>query len=144
MNKFASSSGLRNAFLRRAGHTVAECLAAFAMLAPIAVLVTKIDWQNDRANRDNSLAAAAHRDLINARETVGSWDFETVSQANIESIDIPLDAEFKDRKRTWLVVVQDVTAPITAKQVTLSMRWNESGQTPVQEAGPITFWVPKP
>ena len=129
---------------RPTGHTVAECLVAIAMLVPIGILVSKIGLQTERSSRETVLAADALRDLINAREQVGSWAYEDVSIASIQSITIPENQAFDDSRREWLVNIEEVNEPIFAKRVSMSLQWTPVRSEFPTEIGPITFWVPKP
>ena len=129
---------------RPTGHTVTECLVAIAMLVPIAILVSKIGLQTERSSRETVLAADALRDLINAREQVGSWAYEDVSIASIQSITIPENQAFDDSRREWLVNIEEVNEPIFAKRVSMSLQWTPVRSEFPTEIGPITFWVPKP
>ena len=129
---------------RPTGHTVAECLVAIVMLVPIAILVSKIGLQTERSSRETVLAANALRDLVNAREQVGSWEYEDVSLASIQSINIPENPAFEDSRREWLVGIEEVNEPISAKRVSMSLQWTPVRSEFPMEIGPITFWVPKP
>ena len=129
---------------RPTGHTVAECLVAIAMLLPIAILVSKIGLQTERSSRESVLASHALRDLINAREQIGSWPYENVSVARIQSISIPENLAFEASSREWLVSVEEVSEPISAKTISLSMQWTPVRSEFPTEVGPITFWVSKP
>ena len=129
---------------RPSGHTVAECLVAIAMLVPIAILVSKIGLQTERSSRQTVLAADTLRDLVNAREQVGSWAYEDVSPASIQSITIPENPAFDDSRREWLVSIEEVNEPISAKRVSMSLQWTPVRSEFPTEIGPITFWVPKP
>ena len=114
------------------------------MLVPIAILVSKIGLQTERSSRETVLAADALRDLINAREQVGSWAYEDVSLASIQSIAIPENPAFDDSRREWLVSIEEVNEPISAKRVSMSLQWTPVRSEFPTEIGPITFWVPKP
>ncbi len=129
---------------RPTGHSVAECLVAIAMLMPIAILVSKIGLQTERSSRETVLAANALRDLVNAREQVGSWAYEDVSLASVQSITIPENPAFDASRREWLVSVEEVNEPISAKRVSMSLQWTPVRSEFPTEIGPITFWVPKP
>ena len=126
------------------GHTVAECLVAIAMLLPIAILVGKIGLQTERSSRDSVLASHALRDLNNAREQIGAWAYEDVSVARIQSISMPENLAFEASSRKWLTSVEDVSEPISAKRISLSLQWMPARSEFPTEVGPITFWVPRP
>ncbi len=129
---------------RPKGHTVAECILAFAILAPVAVLVNKIATQTQRSLRTSELADQARGSLTNAREEIGSWDYDDVSAANIQS---RLSTENRDPSYTseaWLAVVEEVQEPLPAKRVSLSVLWTSPYSNSPNELGPITFWVRKP
>ena len=128
----------------RFGHTVGECLVAFAMLLPIAVLITKIGFQTETLNRESSLVQMACGDLVNARESIGTWDFESISKSKIESMTIPENIAFRDVTRSWHTIVEDVSEPIVARRITLSMQLVQTNTDIASEVGPLTFWVTNP
>ncbi|MCY2983325.1 MAG: hypothetical protein NTY15_06755 [Planctomycetota bacterium] len=135
----------RNPRLRRnSGHTIAECLMAFAMLVPIAILVTKVALQTEQASRDSALASHGLRELMNAREEIGSWEYSRVSFESIQSIPILESPEFGPLSRSLQAVIEEVEAPIASKRVSLSLHWSNNGQDNTMEVGPITFWIIKP
>ena len=128
----------------RFGYTIGECLVAIAMLLPIAALVTKIGIQTENLSRESNRVQVAHRDLINARETIGTWDFDSISQSNIEAIPIPEYNAFQEFARSWKAVVVDETEPMIMKRITLSLQFARANSDNASEVGPLTFWVPKP
>lgn len=128
----------------RSAHTIAECLVAFAMLLPIAVLVGKIGLQTEQASRESALASHAFRDLINAREEIGSWAFNDISQSTIESIPFQKSTEFHEDSRRWVTSIEEETEPIQAMRISLSLQWTSGRSEIPAEVGPITFWVPRP
>ena len=132
------------------GHTVAECVLAFAILLPIAVLVSKIGLQTERSLRESVHAAQAKRDLSNTREEIGAWAFDSVTVERIQSIPATenqgtMDSprEWPDGPREWLAVVEEVHEPILSKRVSLSLLWTPPQSNLANEVGPITFWVHK-
>ena len=128
----------------RFGYTIGECLVAIAMLLPIATLVTKIGIQTENLSRESNRVQVAHRELINARESIGTWDFDSISLSNIEAIPIPDHNAFQEFARSWKAVVVDETEPMIMKRVTLSLQFAQANSDNVSEVGPLTFWVPKP
>lgn len=126
------------------GHTIAECLVAISMLMPIAILVSKIGLQTERSSRETVLAADALRDLVNAREQVGAWAYDDISLTSIPSIAIPENPAFVASGRKWLVNIEEVNEPISAKRVSMSLQWTPVHSEFPTQVGPITFWVPKP
>jgi len=128
----------------RFGYTVGECLVAIAMLLGIAALVTKIGIQTETLSRESTRVQVAHRDLINARESISTWDFDSISQSSIEAIPIPEYNAFQEFARSWKAVVVDETEPMMMKRITLSLQFARDNSDNVSEVGPLTFWVPKP
>ena len=129
---------------RAGGHTVAECLVAFAMLVPIAVIIGRIGLHTEHASRASLLASQSVCDLVNAREVIGSWGFEEVTLEKIESISFPENPEFRAGSREWRASVDEVTEPVQAKRVCLSLQWTHGQSESMSVVGPIVFWVPKP
>ncbi len=129
---------------KNSGHTIAECLVAFAMLVPVAILVTKVALQTEQASRESVLASHGLRDLMNAREEIGSWEYSRVSSESIQSIPILESPEFGPTSRSLQAVVEEVDAPFASKRISLSLHWSNNGQGNTTEFGPITFWIAKP
>ena len=129
---------------RNSGHTIAECLVAFAMLVPVAILVTKVALQTERTSRDSVLASHGLRELMNAREEIGSWEYSRVSSESIQSIPILESPEFGPSSRSLQAVIEEVDAPIASKRISLSLHWSNNGEGNTTEVGPITFWIVKP
>lgn len=126
------------------GHTVAECIMAFAILLPVAALVSKIGLQTQQSLRDSLLTAQAKSDLVNAREVIGTWEFDDVTVANVQSLPHAEISEVTESQREWLAVIEEVQEPIAAKRVSLSLLWTPPRSTAANEVGPLTFWVVKP
>ena len=135
----------RKRIVRRSdGHTVAECLVAFAMLVPIAVIIGRIGLHAEQSNRASLIASHLLCDLINARESIGSWEFDDVSISKIESMSFLENSESRPDSRIWQATVDEVIEPIPAKRVYLSLKWTHGQSDSWSEVGPIIFWVPKP
>ncbi len=128
----------------RFGYTIGECLVAIAMLLPIAALVTRIGIQTENLSRESNRVQVSHSDLINARESIGTWDFDSVTQSNIEAMAIPEHNAIQDRARAWKATVVDETEPMILKRVTLSLEIMGAHGDNESEVGPLTFWVPRP
>jgi hypothetical protein len=126
------------------GHTIAECMVAFAILVPVAVLVSKIGLQARQSIRASMLAAYAKMDLTNAREKIGAWNFDEVTLANIQSLPHAEYPDAQDSGQEWLAVVEEIQEPIPSKRVSLSLRWTPQRSPEPNEFGPLTFWVYKP
>jgi len=129
---------------RSPGHTIAECLVAFAMLMPIAILVSKVASQTEQASRNSVLASQALRDLMSAREEIGSWEYTRVSSESIQSISFLDSPAFPAASRELQSIVEEVDEPIASKRVSLSLRWSLNNAHASLEIGPITFWIAKP
>ncbi len=126
------------------GHTIAECILAFAILLPLAALVSKIGLQAKQSLQESVLTAHVNRDLINAREEIGAWRFDDVTVANIQSLPHNEAPDAQDGPREWLTIVEEVQVPVPAKRVNLSLLWRPPRSSSSHEVGPLTFWVRKP
>jgi len=126
------------------GQTVAECLIAFAILLPISVLVTKLNLQAEKSFRDSVHASHSMRDLVNAREMIGTWNFDDVTLDKIRTIPIRENPVFADNSHVWIGTIEDVTLPIPSKRVSLSLKRNAVRSEFPVEVGPLIFWIAKP
>jgi hypothetical protein len=130
-----------------------ECLVAFALLLPLIALIGQMGFQTERANRESILVSGLHRELLNAREVVGSWSFDAVTEERIESIPFAMNKIkagngklaasnlVPEYSKQWTASVLQVREPIDAKRISLLLK-----STPVRsgfpsEVGPLTFWV---
>lgn len=126
------------------GQTVAECLIAFAILLPVATLVTKLNLQAEKSSRDSVHASHSMRELVNARELIGTWDFDEITVENIQSIPLRENPVFENNSHEWSVTIEELTLPIPSKRVGLSLKRTAARSEFPVEVGPLTFWVPKP
>lgn len=137
------NSGARS-LSRSRGQSVAECLVAIAILMPVIVLVTKNGFQSDRDMDQVRYAHGANGEIINARERIGLWNYDEITTESIATIPFLVEGTRQGMLRTWKCDVVEVSEPIPAKQVTLSIQWTDEKAGITHDTGSLSFWVPKP
>jgi len=129
---------------RRPAATIGECLIAIALLLPVSVFVNRIAIQSNRTHAETAAQNDGFRELLNARERIGLWDFEGVTRGEIESMAAPPAMETIQHSYAWHAEVKEIQVPVVAKQITLSLTAGNSSDGTIRSVGPLTFWVFRP
>lgn len=124
--------------LRRNGITTTETIVATAMLGIAVVTVGRFSATVGQGLRDRELSARIGWELVNLRETVGSWPLEKISSSSIESEPANIVSGLIENPR-WDAKVVEVVKPAKAKRVTVKFVCKYRGQTAAPSE--LTFWV---
>lgn len=123
----------------RLGTTSTEVIMACALMT--AAMVTLAGFQSRITKSVSTLrqAVQARTEVRNARELVGSWQYEKVTEAAISEIELGPDGLATLPNARWIVNVVETEQPVSSKRVFLDLEWSRNDQ--VHTSSGISFWV---
>ena len=123
----------------RSAVTLTEAVVATVLLGLAVAGVGHFVSSVQRGLKDRELSARLDWEMVNARETIGSWPVEWVTQERIESLSVSptLLKELTDVH--WEAEVSSILDPVAATQVTLTLACNYGGQKARPQQ--LTFWM---
>lgn len=134
------SMGSRNSRkLFRFGTTSIEVIVGCVLMT--AALVTVGIFQTRITKSESTLrqAALARTEVRNAREVVGSWPLEMVTDASVSQIQISPGVQATLPDARWIAKVFETEQPVRGKRVFLDLEWSRNEQ--IHSTSGITFWV---
>lgn len=123
----------------RRGTTTAETLIAIVVLGVAASAVGKFASTMATGLDDRELSAKIGWEIANAREVIGSWPAQEITEERIESLAVELSEWENGTDAQWVAAVSKISEPAQAVQVELGLRCKIDGQWAEPER--LTFWV---
>jgi len=119
-----------------------EVLVAIALLAAATTMVGAFVHQVKAGLRDRELSTRCDWELMNARERIGSWPVEQITQQQIQQISISESLTASIANAHLSAAIQKIENPVPAIQVTLAIEGELNDQT--IQPSVLTFWVLSP
>ncbi len=124
----------------RLAHTQMELVITTVLLAATLVSITAYRRQAVANTQVTARASLAHARTLNLRREISTWEYEQVTEARIEQVEVE-DSPLLNGAG-WSAEVSDITEPVVGKQVILKLSWQEGELT---RSGPqLCFWVRRP
>lgn len=125
---------------RRSGFTVAETLIAVVLLGVAVTGVGKLVHNVSQGLQDRELACRIGWEISNARELIGTWSAEDITEARIEQLPISGSVRQALRNAEWETRIVETVRPLAAVRVHLALIGDYRGHT-IRPQERI-FWVP--
>lgn len=124
---------------RRYGLTTVEVVVAILLLGVAAAGVGRCSALFRQSYRALDLGERMHIEMINARETIASWNSDKLRVAQI--IDLPISPAIQSRMpdARWEAEIVELNSPIAAKQVRIALVGTYAGQA--ARPSELTFWI---
>ena len=125
--------------MNRKAISVTETVVAVLVLGVACGVVMRFAVQIKQGLQQRELSSRLTWELINAREQIGSWSANEITESRIAELQLSEDLTKQVSNLRWDVEVSKVDSPAPAKRVDLSLRCQLRGQEikPTQ----LTFWV---
>lgn len=124
----------------RSAVTSMETLVAIIVLSVAAIGVSRFVAAVHSGLRDQELRQRIGWEIENARELIGSWEAEEITEDRIEQLPFSNGLAESLSEVRWVSRVNRVEEPIPASRVTLAIECQHQGQ--IAKPQELTFWVP--
>lgn len=131
--------GSKAASPRRSGLTTVEVVVALLLLGVAAAGVGRSASLFRESYRALDLGERIHIEMINARETIASWNDDKLQVSQITDLPISAAIHRSMPDAHWEAEIVELTAPISAKRVRIALVGTYSGQA--ASPSQLTFWI---
>lgn len=130
---------MRSHHRRRQAFSAMELIVSIALLTSALVAVSQFVSHAGRAQHNQELSARLQWEIINARETIGSWHPAQVTPERI--VELPVSEQLKEHISglRWETRVATVRHPLPALRINLQLQGEHLGQAIAPER--LTFWI---
>jgi hypothetical protein len=123
----------------RWGTTTMEVIVGCALMATALLTTSIYRTRIVASSHDLRAATLARAEVINARELIGSWPADAITETRITELSLREDLRRALPESNWIANVATVDEPIIGKRVFIDLQWTSFGQT--HSTSGITFWV---
>ena len=125
--------------MKRYGTTIMELLIGCVLLSVATISTSMFHTRASMMARSIKVAALAREVLLDAREEIGTWTVDEVTQERVASL--PIRDELKNvlPEAAWIVRIDTLEEPVIGLRIFLDLQWADGGQ--IRTASGITFWV---
>lgn len=120
--------------------TSMETLVAIIVLSIAAMAVSQFVVTVHSGLQDQELSQRIGWEIENARELIGSWPVEKITQERIEQLPFANGLSENLVQARWVARVKQVEEPMPATRVTLGIECQYQGQVAMPQE--MTFWIP--
>ncbi|MEM7473629.1 MAG: hypothetical protein AAF483_01415 [Planctomycetota bacterium] len=128
-------------FKSRSGISVTETVIAALLLSAALGAVLRFAVSAKSGLRNQELRTRLEWELVNAREKIGAWPEDKITEEAIATLPVSGALTRKLQELQWSAKITSIKSPVEALQVDLALHYEVQGR--FAEPRSLSFWVPK-
>ncbi|TWU12694.1 hypothetical protein CA54_15190 [Symmachiella macrocystis] len=128
---------------RRRGYMLVEMIVAGIVLAVVMTVYLQLLAATSRQHRYADHRQLAGEELANIMERITAQPYKTIDQEELQSKELSDSATSHLHDAELNIDILPVSEPVDGKQISLSLRWRDSGDVYVAPTR-LTSWVYAP